>query len=121
MATILVVDDDPNNRLLLTSLLKYESHTVLEAENGESGLKLAEEHVPDLAIVDLNMPVIDGVTFVRRIRDNPMLTSIKIALSTGTMLTAAIEDFLEAYRVEAVIPKPAEPQEILERIRATLR
>lgn len=120
MATILVIDDDPNNRLLLTSLLKYESHTVLEAENGAAGLELAAHHVPDLAIVDLYMPVIDGVTFVRRLRDNPALSSIKIAISTGTTMTAAIEDFLEVYRVEAVIPKPAEPQEILERIRAAL-
>ena len=120
MATILIVDDDPNNRLLLTSLLKYEHHMVLEAENGAAGLELAAQHVPDLAIVDLHMPVVDGVTFVRRIRDDPTLASIKIALSTGTTITAAIEDFLEVYRVETVIPKPAEPHEILERIRAAL-
>lgn len=120
MATILIVDDDPSNRLLLTSILKYQQHTVLEAEDGGVGLELAAEHVPDLAIVDLHMPVVDGVTFVRRIRDNPTLASIRIAVSTGTTITAAIEDFLELYRVEAVIPKPAEPQEIMERVRAAL-
>lgn len=120
MSTILVVDDDPNNRLLLASLLKYAAHTVLQAENGADGLELAAQHVPDLAIVDLCMPVVDGVTFVRRLRDDPALASVKIAISTGTMMTAAIEDFLETYRVEAIIPKPSEPQEILERVRTAL-
>src|SRR5579872_6518830 len=104
MATILIVDDEPNNRLLLTSLLKHERHTVLEAEDGAEGLELATLHVPDLAIVDLYMPVIDGVTLVRRMRADPVLAQIKIAISTGTNMTAAIEDFIEAYRVEAVIP-----------------
>jgi CheY-like chemotaxis protein len=121
MAKILVVDDDANNRLLLSSILKYELHTVLEAENGAVGLALASQHVPDLAIVDLHMPVIDGVTFVRRVRDDPALEHMKLALSTGTTMTSAIEDFMEVYRVEAIIPKPAEPQEILERVRVALR
>src|SRR5579875_2249 len=99
MAKILVVDDDANNRLLLTSILKYELHTVLEAENGAVGLALAAQ----------------------RVREDPALEHMKLALSTGTTVTAAIEDFLEVYRVEAIIPKPAEPQEILERIRVALR
>lgn len=116
----MVVDDDRNNRLLLASILKYERHVVLEAQDGAIGLALAAQHMPDLAIVDLHMPVIDGVTFVRRIRGDPALSQIRIALSTGTTVTAAIEDFMELYRVDALIPKPAEPQEILERVRAVL-
>lgn len=120
MATVLIVDDDAANRLLLASILKYERHTVLEAENGERGLELAVRHIPDLAIFDLNMPVVDGITFARRVRENQNLSEMKLALSTGTMLTAAMEDFLELHRVRTVIPKPAEASEIIALIRAAL-
>ena len=117
---MLVVDDDSANRLLLSSILKYEHHVVLEADNGERGLELAASNLPDLAIVDLNMPVVDGVTFVRRVREDPKLDSMKLALSTGTELTAAMEDFLRLYRVQTVIPKPAEAAQIIELIRSAL-
>jgi len=120
MAIVLVVDDDSANRMLLTSILKYEQHTVLEAENGEVGLALAASRRPDLAIVDLYMPIVDGVTFVRRVRENPELDAMKLALSTGTSLTAAMEDFLKLYRVETVIPKPSEAAQIIELVRSAL-
>lgn len=120
VATILVVDDDPNSRLLLASLLKYAGHVVIEAENGAVGLDLANQHVPDLAIFDLSMPAVDGVTFARRIREVAALSRVKLALSTGTTLTEAMEDFLRLYRVGTVIPKPAEPEQILELIRNAL-
>jgi len=120
MATVLVVDDDSANRMLLTSILKYERHTVLEAENGEVGLELAASHMPDLVIVDLYMPIVDGVTFVRRVRENPRLTSMRLAISTGTNITAAMEDFFQMHRVETVIPKPSEAAQIIELIRSAL-
>jgi len=120
MATVLIVDDDANNRLLLVSILRHERHTALEAENGVRGLELAAAHLPDLVIVDLYMPGVDGVTFIRRVRENPSLSELRIALSTGTVIDAAMEDFLQLYRVNVVIPKPAEPQEILDVIRAAL-
>lgn len=120
MAKILVVDDDPNNRLLLKSILGYDEHVVIEAETGAIGLQRVAQHVPDLVIVDLYMPDVDGVTFVRTLRGNPSFAAIEIALYTGTALTAAIETFLELYRVRTVIPKPSEPEEVLQRVREAL-
>lgn len=120
MARILVVDDDANNRLLLKSILSFDSHTVVEAEDGAIGLQRIAEHKPDLVIVDLYMPGVDGVTFVRALRDDPAHAAIEIALYTGTTVTPAIEDFLELYRVNTVIPKPSEPEEVLRRVRASL-
>ncbi|HTX02208.1 MAG TPA: response regulator [Candidatus Acidoferrales bacterium] len=120
MATILVIDDDPNNRLLLKSILSYDQHKVLEATNGAEGLDSVERHSPDLVIVDLNMPGIDGVTFVKTIRSKAALDHLEIALYTGTTMTSAIEDFLELYRVNTVIIKPSEPQDVLRLVRAAL-
>ena len=120
MATILIVDDNRNNRLLLASILKYDEHTIVEAEDGAAGLELAARHVPDLAIVDLNMPEIDGVTFIRQAREDEALSGMRIALSTGTTLTAAIADFMQLYRVDTIIPKPAEPEDVLRLVRSAL-
>lgn len=120
MSKVLVVDDDANNRLLLASLLRYERHTVLEAANGAQGLQSVAEHSPDLVIVDLNMPEVDGVTFIRRLRETPESKELKVALSTGTPMTDAMQDFLDLYRVGAVIPKPSEPEEILRLLRLLL-
>jgi CheY-like chemotaxis protein len=80
MSKVLVVDDDANNRLLLSALLKHDHHTVIEATNGAQGLASVAEQIPDLVIVDLNMPEIDGVTFVRRVRENSDFRHVKIAL-----------------------------------------
>lgn len=120
MATILVVDDDANNRLLVKSILTYDGHTVLEANDGAEALDRLGREVPNLVIVDLNMPRVDGVTFVRTVRSNPAFDGVEIALYTGTALTAAIEDFLDLYRVKTVIRKPSEPEEVLRLVRAAL-
>lgn len=120
MSKVLVVDDDVNNRLLLSMLLKHDHHTVIEATNGAEGLASVAEHTPDLVIVDLNMPEIDGVTFVRRVRENADFQHLLIALSTGTPVTDAMQDFLDLYGVGTVIPKPSEPEDILRLIRSLL-
>ena len=120
MATILVIDDDSNNRLLLKSILSYDQHTVLEAANGAEGLDHVAQHLPDLVIVDLNMPEVDGVTFVRTVRSNAALDRVEIALYTGTTMTSAIEDFLDLYRVKIVIMKPSEPADVLRLVREAL-
>ncbi len=120
MATILVVDDDSNNRLLLKSILTVDSHTIIEAQNGGEALEYLAMDAPDLIIVDLNMPDVDGVTFVRRVRANSALNKVEIALYTGTMLTSAIEDFLDLYRVKTVIAKPSEPEDVLRLVRLAL-
>ncbi len=120
MATILVVDDDSNNRLLLKSILAVDKHTIVEARNGAEALEQVALDVPDLIIVDLNMPDVDGVSLVRSLRANSALDNIEIALYTGTILTSAIEDFLDLHRVKTVITKPSEPEDVLRLVRLAL-
>ncbi|MBV8600777.1 MAG: response regulator [Candidatus Eremiobacteraeota bacterium] len=113
MATVLVVDDDAANRLLVESLLGYGGHTVLSASDGAAGLVLARERRPDLVILDLGMPGIGGAGFVRALRDDPETFATPVALYTATAVEGAIADFVELYGIAHVIPKPCEPPEML--------
>ena len=116
MSKILIVDDDENNRLLITSLLSFHRHTVLEAEDGVRALALATQERPDLAIVDLRMPGMDGTGFIRALRANPELTNVAVLLYTATLLNEAMQDFMSLHGVKGVIPKPSDPEEILREV-----
>lgn len=71
MATILVADDRPTNRQFLVTLLGYVGHRVLEASDGLEALEVVRAEPPDLMIVDIVMPRMDGVEFVRELRRDP--------------------------------------------------
>jgi CheY-like chemotaxis protein len=113
MGKVLVIDDDPNNRLLLLTLLKYAGHSALEAETGSTGAQIAAAETPDLIIVDLSLPDISGPELLRTLRADPRTKGATIALYTATRLAPAIEELVEIYGVRGVIPKPGDPQEIL--------
>jgi len=113
MATVLVVDDNANNRLLLTTLLEHAGHASLEAATGTDGARMAAQHHPDAAIVDLSLPDMSGADLIRRLRSDSETSQIRIALYTATRAGAAIEEIAGAYGIAAVIPKPGEPREIL--------
>lgn len=71
MALILVIDDEPDNRALFSRILRYAGHTTLEAINGAIGLELAAAHRPDLILMDLAMPVLDGWQTTIRLKAQP--------------------------------------------------
>jgi CheY-like chemotaxis protein len=68
MAKILVIDDQPNVRMLLALLLRQQGYDVVLAENGWEGLQLYRQEHPDVILLDLNMPELDGVTVLKQIR-----------------------------------------------------
>lgn len=112
MAKVLIVDDDVNNRYLLSTLLLHAGHTVLEAKSGEEALASVAQQ-PDLIVVDLNLPDMPGVEVIRRLRSNEGTVHAKIALYTATNSPAAIEEVLQTFALQGVIPKPADPKQIL--------
>lgn len=113
MAKILIVDDEPANRLLVVTLLQYAGHEVLEAADGGTALQTAKEHRPDLIMVDLYLPGMHGTQLVKMIRTDRELRATRVALYTGTRVDAMLADFMSVNSVEHVIPKPAEPEELL--------
>jgi CheY-like chemotaxis protein len=80
---ILVVDDDPNLRLLVTATLTRDGHAVMEAGDGVQGLRVIEEAHPDLIILDYNMPNLDGVQVLQRLRSQTRTARVPVLMLTA--------------------------------------
>jgi DNA-binding response OmpR family regulator len=81
--TILIVDDDRAVADTFARMLKLEGYNVATAVNAETGLEIAERVVPSAIILDLRMPIVNGLQFLRRIRANPQLVEVPVAIVTG--------------------------------------
>jgi two-component system alkaline phosphatase synthesis response regulator PhoP len=118
--TILLVDDEADILEFLGYNLEKEGYRVLKAKNGQKALKLACEHKPQLIILDLMMPVMDGMETCTELRKIPELAGTLIAF-----LTARGEDFSQIAGFEAgaddYITKPIKPKVLISRIQALLR
>ncbi len=82
MAKILAVDDSASMRAMVAFTLKAQGHEITEAENGQEGLEKAKAETFDLIISDVNMPVMDGITLVRELRQQPAYRFIPILILT---------------------------------------
>lgn len=81
--TILIVDDEVSLRNALSDKLIHEGFVVLEAKNGEEGLEIALNNHPDLILLDIVMPVIDGVTMLKNLRENEWGRDVKVIMLTN--------------------------------------
>ncbi len=117
---ILVVDDDPLMRLMVVKTLSTEGFEFLEAENGAQAVEKAISHQPDLIIMDVNMPELDGYEACQRIRSNPITAGIPIILVTSL---STVEDKIKGFDSGAddYIPKPFDPKELTVRVNVLLR
>jgi two-component system, cell cycle response regulator DivK len=84
--TILVVEDNDKNRKLVRDVLTFKGYTVIEAENGEDGVRLAEERLPKLILMDIQLPGIDGIEALRRIRAIDSTRAIPIIAVTASAM-----------------------------------
>ena len=119
-AKILLVDDEPDILEILSHNLTKEGYEVSTAANGEEGLKMAHEIQPDLIMLDIMMPVMDGVEVCRQLRQNPDFNNTII-----TFLTAREEDYSQIAALDNggddYITKPIRPRVLTSRIKALLR
>ena len=117
MTSILVVDDDDDIRALVGELLERAGHVVIKAPDGESALKLFYSRQPDLVVLDVSMPGLDGWEVLNRIRE---LSDVPVL-----MLTARAEELEKVRGLRAgaddYVTKPFGRQELLARVDATLR
>jgi len=100
VATSLIVEDGPNNRWLLDSLLKHAGHVVGEPANGAEALSFVARRKPDLIIVDLSLPDISGVELIRKLRSASATVDCPIALYTATQSGPAIDELIDALTAE---------------------
>jgi CHASE2 domain-containing sensor protein/nitrogen-specific signal transduction histidine kinase/DNA-binding NarL/FixJ family response regulator len=117
---ILIVDDDANHRLILTSLLQEIGCHVLEASDGKQGLQLVAESQPDIILLDLAMPNMDGFEFMIQMQENPQTSNIPIIVSTANVFEENRQQSLQA-GAAAFIPKPFQRDELLNALRSLLK
>ena len=111
---ILAVDDNPNNNAIIEELFA-EHHDLRTATTGEEALRIAQEFQPDVVLLDIMMPGMNGYEVCRRLREHPSLADTKILMVTAK---GALEDRVKGYEVGAndFITKPFEEENILESV-----
>jgi two-component system cell cycle response regulator DivK len=119
MAKILVVEDNLQNLRLARLVLERERHTVLEAMDGESGLLLAREARPDLVLMDVQMPGMDGLTVVRMLRADPATAGLKVLALTALAMMGDAEGVLAA-GCDAYLAKPFQYRELIDTVKRLL-
>jgi two-component system, cell cycle response regulator DivK len=109
---ILYVEDNPRNMRLVRKFLQHAGYEVLEASQGLTGLKIAEEQRPDLILMDINLPDIDGLEATRRLKANPDLAHIPVIALTANAMHGDKERCL-AGGCNGYIPKPISKDDLL--------
>lgn len=85
---ILVIEDNEKNRKLVRDVLAHQAYQVLEAESGEDGVRLAHEHRPALILMDIQLPGINGIEALHRLRAAPETRAIRVIAVTASAMTA---------------------------------
>jgi len=86
MSTILIVEDNEKNMKLVRDILRHKGHATLEAATGEDGVRLALEHVPALILMDIQLPDIDGIEALRRIREHAALDATPVVAVSASVM-----------------------------------
>ena len=116
---ILVVEDQEDNRQIIRDMLALTDYEISEAENGEEALAEIAKQRPDLILMDIQLPIMDGYTATRRIKADPALRSIPIIAVTSYALSGEDKKAREA-GCDDYIPKPYSPRELLAKVRQYL-
>ena len=120
MVTILYVEDNPDNRLLIRRILEAENYTVLEAANASQALNHIQSHPPDLILMDINLPEVDGYTLTTRLKARSDLRQVPIIALTANVMRGDRERTLEA-GCDGYIQKPIDVDTLSGQINRFLR
>ena len=116
---ILVVEDQEDNRRIVRDLLASAGYEMIEALDGEAGVRLAETERPDLILMDVQLPLLDGLEATRRIKRNPELRPIPLIVVTSYALSGDDAKAMAA-GCDAYVAKPFSPRQLLATIREFL-
>jgi two-component system, cell cycle response regulator DivK len=108
MAKILIIEDNEQNLYLETFILQKNGHEVIQARNGETGIALAVQTLPDLILLDIQLPGMDGYSVAEKLRKDPGMVNTPIVAVTSYAMTGDRERILEA-GCTGYIEKPIDP------------
>ena len=109
--TILLVDDHDANRVGFAAVFRRAGYQVMEATNGEEGVRAAREHHPDVILMDVGMPVMDGIEATRALKSDPATAEIPVVGLTGQALTRTWEELRDA-GFTSYLTKPCDPARV---------
>ena len=116
MSTILIVEDNEKNMKLVRDILRHQGHTTLEAATGTDGVRLAQERRPDLILMDIQLPDIDGIAALRQIRAQPNLDATPVIAVSASVMPDEQQKVVSS-GFDAFITKPID----LKRFRETVQ
>ena len=119
MSSILIVEDNEKNMKLVRDILRHQGHQTLEAGTGEQGIRLAREHRPDLVLMDIELPDVDGVTALRRMREDAALDTMPVLAVSASAMPDEQQKFV-ASGFDACITKPIALKSFLEAVQRFL-
>ena len=119
MVRILVIEDNEANQELVTRFLRREGYEVIQATDGVTGVALAQREAPDLILMDLSLPELDGWAATRQIRANPATATIPIIALTAHAFAEEVKDAFEA-GCNGYETKPLVYRRLIKKIRALL-
>ena len=120
MATILVVDDEPTIRVLIRATLEGTDHRIVDAGDGEHGLAIARRERPDLVLLDVALPRMNGLEVCARLKRDPATAAIPVLLLTGLVQGSERRAAAEV-GADGLIAKPFSPAALVAQIEETLR
>src|SRR6266853_2675827 len=120
MSKILIAEDNPVNRELLRELLEMRGHTVAEACDGEEALRIIEQTQPDLVLLDIGMPLLDGFGVIRKIREDPRFASISVVAVTAYAMEGDRVKILSS-NFDGYLSKPVDARSLAQELDRVLR
>lgn len=118
---ILVVDDEKDIVEIICDLFAGEGYRTCTAYDGQQALQAIAREKPDAVILDIKMPVLDGLEVIRRIRAEPSLASLPVVVLTATQVIQELQDRFRELHVTTWISKPFEPEDLLTAVKRALK
>lgn len=119
MKTILQIEDNRANQILIERVLEPHGYRLLHAADGETGIQMAIDEIPDLILVDMGLPDLDGQTVVTLLKQMPLLQGVPIVIITAWPADKAME-MAERYGCDGCITKPIDVKKFPQQVAAYL-
>ena len=118
-STVLLVEDNEDNLLIYSTILRHSGFSVVEARDGQAGIDAAKRELPGLILMDVSIPIVDGLEATRQLKADPATKHIPIIALTAHALASDQQKAIEA-GCDGYIAKPAEPRAVLNAVKRFL-